>query len=208
MNKNILIIDYGMGNTFSIQRVINKIQGPSIITKNPDNILSADYVILPGVGAFDKAMKSLKQNNLHEAIIERVKKERPIIGICLGMQLLCESSEEGNLEGLGIMQGNIIKFPKKNNYPIPQIQWNIASTEKNSVLLGEKNERNYYYFLHSYYRKLEDCSSEETVITAKYCGIEYCAGFEKGMIFGTQFHPELSGISGEKLMRRFFEIGE
>ena len=206
MSKRVVIIDYGLGNLFSIQQACEYVGYSVEISSDSEKLLKADGLILPGVGAFGNAMESLVSKNLVSPIFEFVKTGRPFMGICLGMQLLFTESEEyGRHKGLNLLNGKIIKFPdfSMTNYRVPQIQWNKIfpstinswnETPFRSIRGGE-----YMYFVHSYFAHPID----DSVILSltKYANIEYPSAVIKENILGIQFHPEKSSYEGLKIYR-------
>ena len=199
---DVAIIDYKMSNLFSVQAACNKVGLSSTITSDRDRILEAKVAILPGVGAFGEAMKYLIDKKLDETIFQYVDMGKPLIGICLGLQLLFESSEEfGNHNGLGLIKGKVKKFkPHSRNsikYPVPQIGWNKINQKdaswESSLLRGNSNN-DFMYFVHSYYVEPDD----NKIILSKttYGDIEYCSSVKQNNIFACQFHPEKSGEVG------------
>lgn len=209
-NKKIAIIDYGMGNIYSICNSINALGAEAYVVNSPSELLCADSAILPGVGAYPDAMQRLRELGMDLAIHEFVYSGKPLLGICLGMQLLCKSScENGESEGLGIIPAIVRKFPRIEGYSIPQIQWNqVKSCSAKSLLLDGIPSDSYFYFLHSYYVDFLDSSIDGDFMLTNYCGMNYCSGFNVGNVYATQFHPEKSGNLGSILLRNFIEIGD
>lgn len=201
------IIDYGVGNLFSLVSSLKFIGVDAVVTADSEVIKKADRLILPGVGAFCDAAKKLRESGLAKVVIDEVKKGKPLMGICLGMQMLFEKSfEYGEHEGLGLISGNIYPFSEKldNSYKIPHIGWNALKIGENkSPLFKYINDGDYVYFVHSYYAKISDA----TIATTNY-GIDFTASVGKGNIYGCQFHPEKSGEVGLNILRGFCEIGE
>ena len=200
----IAIIDYGMGNLSSVKKAIDYIGFDAVITSDPKVVLGADGVILPGVGAISFAMEALKENKLDEAVKEYVKSGKPFMGICLGMQMLFDESEESstgtNVKGLGLIKGTVRKFPSKETVEqglkVPQIGWN-SLTNVNCPYLSEDS---YVYFVHSFYCDPEDKS--DVAAETEY-GIKYCCAVMHDNIFATQFHPEKSGEVGLNILKKF-----
>lgn len=196
----IAIADYGIGNLRSVQKAFNKLGYDAIITGDKAVIESASHVVLPGVGAFADAINLLKTTGLDKIIIAEAKKGKPILGICLGMQLLFESSSESGVhEGLGLIKGKITRF--NIDLKVPQVGWNSVKVAKSSKILNNVDGE-YFYFVHSF------CAAE---INEDTCGItdysvEFTSAVEKNNIFGVQFHPEKSGESGLKILKNFAEI--
>jgi len=198
----IIIIDYGLGNLASIQNMLRKIDIESEITSNPKKIMMATKLILPGVGAFDHGMENLKKLKLIPAIEEQVlRKKVPILGICLGMQLMTEKSEEGKLPGLGWIKGDTIKFSFKNKkLKIPHMGWNSVTVDKKHYLAKDLPRNSRFYFVHSYRVVLND--NRDNLLTTDYGGT-FTSGFQRGNIMGVQFHPEKSHHFGMKLLENF-----
>lgn len=194
----IAIVDYGMGNLRNVQKSLEYIGHNAIITSNKKIISEADKLILPGVGAFKDAILALHNKGLDVIIRKEVERGKPLMGICLGMQILMEISyEDGEHKGLGIIPGKVIKF-ENNTLKIPQIGWNEIMPTKDSIYLNNLPD-NMVYFVHSYY-----CSTQEVYVDAK-CdyGINFTAAVRYRNVFATQFHPEKSGDTGIEILKRF-----
>jgi len=191
----IAIIDYGAGNTKSLQFALERLGVKSILTSDPEQIKSAEKVIFPGQGAAGSAMKKLQHYGLDKVIRNLTQ---PVLGICLGMQLLCEHSEEGNIQGLGIVQGTVRRFSDK--VKVPQMGWNSIHKLKGSLFEGI-SEASYMYLVHSYYVP----EIKETVATADYNGT-YSVALQKDNFYGVQFHPEKSSQKGQLLLNNFLNI--
>lgn len=195
------IVDYQMGNLLSIQNMLKKIGVQSQITSDPQLIANASKLILPGVGAFDTAIKSITKLGLKDVLDDVVLiKKKPILGICLGMQIMCRCSEEGKENGLNWIEAKVKRFPKTfkdKKLMIPHIGWSEVSGV--NKMLREKIE-NKFYFVHSYYVELKD--DRNLLFTSKY-GIEFCSAFQKENIIGVQFHPEKSHKFGMHLLNEF-----
>ena len=201
----ITIIDYGMGNLGSVANMIKKVGGKSVITSDKEDIKKAKKILLPGVGAFDNAVKNLKSLDLWDLIKEKVLEEKiSIIGICLGMQLLTKGSEEGDLEGFGFIDAYAKKFKFENSdLKIPHMGWNIVKLQKKSKLFeGMEKEENRFYFVHSF---AVECYNKEDILTITNYGYDFVSSFEKDNIIGCQFHPEKSHKFGMKLFKNFVE---
>lgn len=200
----IAIADYGVGNLFSLKSSFAAIGAEATITSDIAEIENADRIILPGVGAFGDASKKLSESGLGEVLINEAAKGKPIMGICLGMQLLFDKSYEyGEYKGLGLIHGNIkpISDVIPNNLKIPHIGWNELSFKKESPINKYINDGDFVYFVHSFYAT--DCD-EYTVATAEY-GAQLTATVQNKNVFGCQFHPEKSGETGLKILRAFTE---
>lgn len=198
----IAIVDYGVGNLNSVQNALKSLNIKSIISSNAEEISKCKSIIVPGVGAFPDAMKNMKETGIDKIIKQAAKEGKPILGICLGMQLFFEEScEVEKCQGLGLLKGNIIKL--EGSIKIPHMGWNSLSFENNSPLLRGIEENLYVYFVHSYYA----VNCEEGIINA-YSMYEkkIPAIVSKGNIFGMQFHPEKSGDFGMKLLKNFAEV--
>ncbi len=191
----IVIINYGAGNIQSIKFAIQRLGYEAVLSDDVEEIKAADKVIFPGVGEASSAMKKLRDSGL-DKLIPTLK--QPVFGICLGMQLMCTSSEEGNTTGLGIFDISVVKF--SNNVKVPQIGWNQIVNLK-SDLFKDISENEYIYLVHSYYAPL--CN--ETIAEADY-GLNYSAALQKNNFYGTQFHPEKSSSVGEKILTNFLKM--
>lgn len=200
----IAIIDYDAGNIKSVEKALQKLEQEVIITRDADTILGADKVILPGVGAFGDAMGNLKKFGLDTVIHQVVEKGTPFLGICLGLQLLFEKSDESKgVEGLGILKGEICRIPDCEGLKIPHMGWNSLHLQNQGRLFEGIEEGAYVYFVHSYYLKAE----EEVIVKAT---TEYSthihASVEKGNVFACQFHPEKSSDVGLQILKNFVEL--
>jgi len=196
----ITIIDYGLGNLASIANALEKLKIPYEISGNINMLKNTKALILPGVGAAGQGIKNLKERGIDKIIIEQAKKGMPILGICLGMQLLFTSSEEGNVDCLGLIEGKAKKF--NPNLKVPQIGWNQVET-KNSIMLKGIENNSYFYFVNSYYCKPED---ENIIKGITEYDLKFCSILEKDNLYGVQFHPEKSGDVGLKLLKNFWEV--
>ncbi len=201
----IQIVDYGLGNTGSIYNMLKKIGVKSEIVDNPVKLNDGSKYILPGVGSFDNGMKLFKKNNWIEKLNELIiLKKNPILGICLGMQLMTKSSEEGIIPGLSWIDADVKKFSfKDNNLKIPHMGWNNINPIKNNKLFYKLNNQSRFYHVHSYYVLLNDSSNE---IASTNYSKEFTSSFQKDNIFGVQFHPEKSHKYGMQLLSNFSKI--
>ncbi|MGZ0017226.1 imidazole glycerol phosphate synthase subunit HisH [Yeosuana sp. AK3] len=191
----LVIINYGAGNIKSIQFAFNRLGVDAVLSNNTEDILSADKIIFPGVGEASTAMKKLKESGL-DTLIPNLK--QPVLGICLGMQLLCNSTEEGDTKGLGIFNTTVKRF--SNNLKVPQMGWNVIKNLK-SNLFSEIKENEYMYLVHSYYA--EHCA--ETIATTDY-GVNYASALQHKNFYGVQFHPEKSSLAGEQILKNFLKL--
>ncbi|MFT8727698.1 MAG: imidazole glycerol phosphate synthase subunit HisH [Liquorilactobacillus ghanensis] len=193
------IIDYDAGNTYNLKKAFDYLKIPTVLTADPQQIKTSDGLILPGVGAFAPAMATLQQRGLADLVKQEALAGKPLLGICLGMQLLFDSSTEyGKHAGLGLIPGQVVAFPEKTGYKIPQMGWNQNQLrQKNSDFAFLANE--YTYFVHSYYAKCE----AEYIVTAVDYMVQVPALVQRRQIYGTQFHPEKSGAVGLQVLQTF-----
>jgi glutamine amidotransferase len=191
----IVIINYGAGNIQSIMFAIERLGFKAVLSNNPDEIKAADKIIFPGVGEASSAMKMLLESGL-DTLIPTLK--QPVLGICLGMQLMCNKSEEGNTKGLGIFDVDVIKFTPK--VKVPQMGWNQIYNLKSPLFEGI-NENEYMYLVHSFYAP----NCPEAIATTDY-EVEYASALQKDNFYGTQFHPEKSGDVGEQILANFLKL--
>ena len=203
----IVIINYGLGNLNSIKNMLIRLGKEAVITSDPKEIMSADKIILPGVGAFDTGITNLEKLKLISPLNEAVlKHKKHLLGICLGAQLLLDTSDEGKLGGLGLISGKVVSFKSKFkeegiNLPVPNMGWRgvTSNTDISSFNLSSDFR---FYFVHSYYFEIKN--QKNNILNSKY-GIDFCAGFQEDNIFGVQFHPEKSHKFGFDLMRQFLD---
>lgn len=199
------IIDYDAGNIKSVEKALNFLGEETVISRDPQVLLKADKVVLPGVGSFGQAMENLNTYGLVPVIHEMAEKGTPFLGICLGLQLLFESSEESpGVEGLGILKGKIVKIPPCEGLKIPHMGWNSIHLQNNGRLFKDIPEQTYVYFVHSYYLQAEE--QEIVKATTQYSTCIH-ASVEKGNIFACQFHPEKSSRWGLQILKNFASIG-
>ena len=204
---NLLILDYEMGNLLSVKKAIDYVsKDDAIISSEPSDIAKADKIIMPGVGHFSQAMTKLIEKDLvihlNEAV---VNKNVPILGICLGMQLMSSFSEEGSVEGLGWVDAQVLKFKPedKSKFKVPHIGWNRVKNQESNILFKSSKPDDEYYFVHSYYVNLTDQSVKKSY--TKYSNT-FCSAFQLENIFGVQFHPEKSHDAGLNLFKNFIEL--
>lgn len=202
----IAVIDYDAGNLKSVEKALKFLGEESIVTRETHEILAADKVILPGVGAFGKAMEHLKKFELDKIIREVTARQTPFLGICLGLQLLFEGSEENDgVEGLHILDGKILKIPDKPGLKIPHIGWNSLHLQNQGRLFEGISEGAFVYFVHSYYLHAQN---EEIVKASTDYSADIHASVEQGNVFACQFHPEKSSHVGLKILQNFAKMGE
>jgi len=201
----IAIIDYDAGNIKSVEKAVAALGGQPVLTRDPKVILEAEKVILPGVGSFGDAMEKLHGYNLVDVIKKVVEQKKPFLGICLGLQLLFERSDESEgVAGLGILEGEIVRIPDGQDIKIPHIGWNSLKFPREGRLFKGLEEDSYVYFVHSYYLKAKD----EAIVTAttEYSTLIH-ASVEKDNVFACQFHPEKSSDVGLTILKNFLAIG-
>ena len=200
----IAIIDYDAGNIKSVEKALKLLGQDVVITRNPEEILSADKVILPGVGAFGDAMGKLHEYGLVEIIKEVVERKIPFLGICLGLQLMFESSDETpGVEGLGLLKGKILRIPESGDLKIPHMGWNSLHFQNEGRLFANLPQNSYVYFVHSYYLQAEDESIVKATTDYSTC---IHASVEKDNVFACQFHPEKSSDVGLTILKNFCEL--
>lgn len=196
----IAIVDYGMGNLRSVHKAFEKAGFPAIITQDPKKLPQADGLVVPGVGAFKKAMENLENLNLIKPIVEFIEKGKPFLGICLGLQLLFSGSEEfGWQQGLSIFPGRVVRF-REANLKIPHIGWNAIRIKKQVPIFEGLVDGAYFYFVHSYYPVPEE---EEIVAATAQYGLEFTSAIAYGNLFALQFHPEKSQTVGLQIIKNF-----
>ena len=200
----IAIIDYGAGNIKSVENAMRFLGHEAVLTRDPQQILAADHVILPGVGAFGDAMNKIRSYGLEDVIRKTVAQDTPFLGICLGLQLMFDESEESpGVKGLGLLPGKIIRIPDEGVRKVPQIGWNDLSYPVKGRLFEGVAEGSYVYFVHSYYLR----AKEREIVTAQtQYGVAIDASVEKGNLFACQFHPEKSEAVGMQILRNFLAV--
>lgn len=200
----ITVLDYGMGNLGSIRNMFKRIGVPVLISGDPQAVAAADKLLLPGVGAFDNAMERINASGLRPILDDKVLRERvPVLGICLGMQLLTLSSEEGRLPGLGWVPARTLRFPPRPGLKVPHMGWNLVTKTRESALTRDLDDEARFYFVHSYYVKVED--ERHSILKTTY-DVTFDAALEAGNIFGAQFHPEKSHKFGLRLLSNFASL--
>lgn len=200
----ISIIDYDAGNIKSVEKAFAYLGQEAVITRDRDMIMASDRVVLPGVGNFGDAMNKIREYKLENVIYDVIDKGTPFLGICLGLQLLFQTSEESpDTTGLGILDGKIIRIPDNPELKIPQIGWNSLKINPKARLFKGLPENSYVYFVHSYYLKAEH---EEDVAASTFYGVDIHASVEHGNVFACQFHPEKSSEVGLKILKNFIEL--
>lgn len=201
LENMIAIIDYDAGNIKSVEKAIEYLGEEAVVTRNPSEILKAGHVILPGVGSFGDAMGRIRGYGLEEVIHQVAEQKIPFLGICLGLQLMFESSEESpGISGLGILKGDIVRLPEKEDLKVPHIGWNSLQFPKKSILFDGIKEDSYVYFVHSYYLRAKH--REDVAAITEY-GTTVHAAVEQGNVFACQFHPEKSSEIGLHILDNF-----
>jgi glutamine amidotransferase len=211
INKKIVIIDYGIGNVKSMCNAFYNIGLMPELTSNKKTILNADAVVLPGVGAFNKGMENLKERGLYQIIHEYIKKGKPFLGVCLGMQMLMEESEEfGLTPGLGLIKGKVVKLPKLSNSDekLPHVSWNELNKPQEvkwkGTILDNIPVNSDAYFVHSFVS--EPINESDILSTTNYAGVNFCSAVKHENIYGTQFHPEKSSHIGLSILANFVKL--
>lgn len=202
----ICIVDYGMGNLRSVLKKFERLNADVYISNQADEIGKADKLVLPGVGHFANGVKNLKESGIWEVLNQKVLVEKtPILGICMGMQLMARHSEEGDSEGLGWFDAEVVRFnvKDKRTFKVPHMGWNAANLQKESKLFHQIPQEAPFYFVHSYHFK---CNEEADILTSTVYEYDFVSAVEKGNIFGTQFHPEKSHDFGEQLISNFLKL--
>ena len=201
----ITIVSYGVGNTGSLRNMFKRLGTDVKIETEPENIKKANKIVLPGVGAFDTAMENInKKTGLVDVLNTKALVEKiPILGICLGMQILANKSEEGKLNGLGWINASVKKFPNNKNLKVPHMGWNYIDIYKKNALTQNLHENSRFYFVHSFYVKTKNRNN--SFFKTNY-GVEFDSGIQKDNIFGVQFHPEKSHKFGIKILKNFLDI--
>lgn len=205
MTNEVVIVDYGMGNVGSIRSMYKYLGIPAVVSRERSIIENASRLIIAGVGAFDAGMRSLKSFDLISLLSDRVQGAKiPVLGICLGMQLFTESSEEGNLPGLGWIKGHTVRFKLPPTHKIPHMGWNTVTIKKSSSLTDSLLKDSRFYFVHSYHCIPEN--SADVLLATAYCD-DFVSGLQSDNIFGVQFHPEKSHTFGMRLLDGFYRLG-
>lgn len=200
----VVVVDYGMGNVGSIANMIRKVGGEALLAADAAAVAAADRLVLPGVGAFDQGMRSLDGRSLVEPLREAAGRGVPILGICLGMQLMLERSDEGSLPGLALVPGRVRRFPAGEGLPrVPHMGWNRIALRQASPLFAGAEGDCRYYFVHSYY---VSCADNDDVVATTSYGSEFVSAFQRNNLFGVQFHPEKSHRFGMALFRSFLSL--
>lgn len=197
----ITIVDYQMGNLRSVQKAIERVGGQAAITSKADEIAQAEKLILPGVGAFGDAMAEIRRRDLAGPICDFIDSGRPFLGICLGLQLLFQRSfEHGEHEGLGVLEGDVVRFELPASFKVPHMGWNAVTKRSQAPILRDTSDGTHFYFVHSFHVRPADPSA--VALTCDYGG-EFCAMVWRDNIYATQFHPEKSQADGLKLLQAF-----
>ncbi len=201
----IAVIDYGMGNLRSVQKGFEKVGHPAHVTGDPAEVARADKVVLPGVGAFEDAMAELGRRGLVEPVLEAIGSGKPFLGICLGLQLLFETSHEhGEHAGLGVLAGEVVRFEVPHEFSVPHMGWNQLTIARRAPILEGLDDGTYVYFVHSYYVVPR---APEVVATTTDYPEPFCSMVWRDNLFATQFHPEKSQADGLRILKNFAELG-
>lgn len=206
MSSKVVIVDYGTGNLNSVKKTMDRLEVECIVSSDPKDITGSRKIILPGVGHFGRAMSKLNELNLLDALHEAVLvKKTPVLGICLGMQLMAGRSEEGDFKGLGWIDAEVVRFDvaDKVKHKIPHIGWNRISIKKRSLLMNDISDASEFYFLHSFYLKI---NNQSDVLNETLYDFNYSSAVEKDNIFGVQYHPEKSHDAGLQLLKNFAKL--
>ena len=206
LTSSVVILDYGMGNLHSVARKLRELKADPTISADPAVVAEAEKLVLPGVGHFGKAMENLRQRGLVEALDHAVRaRKAPILGICLGMQLMTRHSQEGDAEGLGWIDAEVVRFQVRDalRFKIPHIGWNQIERRKDSALLRGIADLSLYYFVHSYHCVVRDRAD---VLTESAYELTFTSAFERDNVFGVQYHPEKSHDAGDALLRNFISL--
>lgn len=200
----VAIIDYGAGNLMSVKKALDYIGAENEITMDKDKILSASHIILPGVGSFGDAMKSMESRGLVETVKAAARSGKPFLGICLGLQLLFGASDESKgVDGLSLLNGEIVSIPKDLGLKVPHMGWNSVSIKQKNGIFKDIPDESYFYFVHSYY--LKNADKEDVAGTTEY-GVNIQCAVQHGNLCATQFHPEKSGEAGLTLLKNFLAL--
>ena len=200
------IINYGMGNLGSVKRKLDRIKASSLVSSDPEELKQCDKWILPGVGHFNKAVQELKSRQLWDFLHEEVLvNKKPILGICLGMQLMASFSEEGHVAGMGWIEAQVVRFAVKDalKYKVPHMGWNQVAVKKESPLYKDVDLQTGFYFVHSYHLL---CQNPSDILTTTEYEYPFTSSFQKDNLYGVQFHPEKSHEAGERLLRNFVDM--
>lgn len=208
----VVVVDYGVGNVASIRNMFHRLGVTCEVSRDPAVLRAAERLLLPGVGAFDAAMSTLRGHGLEPVVrAHALEKKRPLLGICLGMQMLFEGSEEGTEKGLGLVPGTVRRFPDTPGLKVPHMGWNEVQPRGEARLFRPRRDEGFeelelplaYYFVHSYFVACRD--EADVACTARH-GLEFCAGVERGNVYGMQFHPEKSHRYGMLALKNFAEL--
>jgi imidazole glycerol-phosphate synthase subunit HisH len=200
----ISIIDYGMGNLRSVQKAFEKVGHQAVVTSDPAVVAAAEKVVLPGVGAFEDGMEGLRSRGLVEPVLAAIASGKPFLGICLGLQMLFETSyENGRHAGLGVLPGEVVRFDLPPEYSVPHMGWNQLSIRRPAPVLAGLAEGTYVYFVHSYYVVPKEAG---VIATATEYGPPFCSMIWRDNLYATQFHPEKSQSDGLRMLRNFAEL--
>lgn len=205
MADGLAIADYGMGNLRSVQKAFEKLGAAAIVTDDPNRLAEAARIVLPGVGAFKDAIRSLRERGLDEPILAHLRQDRPFLGICLGLQMLFERSlEDGEHSGLAVLPGEIVRFPAGTPDKVPHMGWNVVESAQDSGTFGFLPQPAWVYFVHSYFAVPR--GDGLTALTCEHAGLRFCAALARGRLWATQFHPEKSQKVGLSILHTFLTL--
>ena len=201
------IVDYGVGNLASVEKACLKYEQETIVTGDLKTLSMASKIILPGVGSYGEAMNKIRARGIDEVLLEKVSSNTPLLGICLGMQILGIRSEEAsNINGLGFLNFEVVRFSNHNDHRVPHVGWNSLTYRRDNKLLVGISEGDDFYFVHSYHVDLTGIDPNMVIATTNY-GVDFCSGVSKGSVTGFQFHPEKSQTLGLKIIQNFIQVG-
>lgn len=200
---SVSVLEYGIGNVGSVLNMLKRLDADPVLVRTPDEILAAERLLIPGVGSFDRGMAMLAEPALDDAIREFAPSGNPILGICLGMQLLLDGSDEGSATGLGLIPGHSVRFPESDARRVPHMGWNRVAAVRSAPILSAVPEDNRFYFVHSFH--VIPADDEDTLATTEY-GVDFSSMVQRENVIGAQFHPEKSHLFGMELLRSFAQL--
>lgn len=204
-DRQVIVVDYGMGNIGSLLKMIRRFENNTLVSNHPTDIENSSHIVLPGVGAFDKAIEKIESvDGLRETLVEKVTHQAtPILGVCLGMQLLLDSSEEGHGVGFGWISGHVKRLQNSSKYRVPHMGWNSITLHKTDPLLAGLDDKSRFYFVHSFFA---DVTNKDHMLASTTHGLDFASVIRSANVMGAQFHPEKSHGFGMKLIRNFLGL--